>query len=701
LICIVKGVNSMTVNEELFAYGKKRSNNFELDDVSDVDIDIFVYLLDHMVARIQEGNRFFVDTNSEGISAAIIVERKRVIMNRWLDNTGTRDAVSASVFYGGMDFGHTCPGWQDILDLGIVGLRERAVRYGKRANNSAEQMRFYKNVVRVYDAALRYMDRAAQVADAAGNEEMSGGIRNLMHDRPKSLFEALQTLVVFYMFQHTVENSMIRTFGRLDQLLYPFFKAETDREYAVNLLNDFVDTLEIMDPDAANLPFALGGYDADGNCAVNELSYLLLDAYKKKPHPNVKLHIMCSDVTPKDFLESALDGVRHGNNSICFFSDKTVMKSLLHIGAAEEDVRRYAILGCYEAAAYGEVACTSAGKINLPKSLELALFRGEDIVTGKSIGLQHERKLDTFEDVFAAFEEQLRAACRGSIAMANHMESNSARLHAAPFFSSSYENVMERGGDIFNAHTAKYNNTSVCAIGLATCVDSLVAIRKMVFEDKVVTIEQLKEILRSDWKDAEILRQTVRNTYPKYGQGNAEADAIAARIVKILSEEINNRPNTKGGVFRLGILSINWRWEMGEKTGASADGRHRGETLSLNTGASFGSTKYGTTAHFISVSQIGNDWCPNGSICDVDLHISAISGNDGLHAMRASLETFLEIGGFAAHYNVLDAEVLKKAKENPALYPDLQVRLCGWNVRFASLSEKEKDEFIARFDAAS
>ena len=483
-------------------------------------------------------------------------------------------------------------------------------------------------------------------------------------------------------------------------LFYPYILKETDREKTVRLLEDYVDALEIMDPEAANLPFAIGGYGENGESAVNELSYLLLDAYKKKPHPNVKLHLMFSPSTPKELVESALDGVRKGNNSICFLADDTVKKSLMNIGASERDAENYAVLGCYEAAAYGEIACTSAGKMNLPKSLEVALFDGKDLLTGKEIGLPLNGEIKSFEDLFSAFEAELRYSCRHSIEMANMMESNSRRLHAAPFFSSSFGYVMQKGGDIFNDHLAKYNNTSVIGVGLATCVDSLIAIKKLVYDEKKLSLDEFREILKNNWEGEEVLRQTVKNTFPKYGQGDPEADALAARVVRILSEEINNHPNTKGGVFRLGMFSITWRWQMGEKTGASADGRLAGETLSLNTGASFGAAKNGLTAHFISVGSIGNEWCPDGSICDIDLHISAVAGEKGLHAMYASLLTFAEMGGFSVHYNVLDSEVLKKAKENPELYPDLQVRLCGWNVRFNSLSEKEKDEFIARFDAA-
>ena len=135
---------------------------------------------------------------------------------------------------------------------------------------------------------------------------------------------------------------------------------------------------------------------------------------------------------------------------------------------------------------------------------------------------------------------------------------------------------------------------------------------------------------------------------------------------------------------------------MGKKTAASADGRLCGETLSQNTSASFGADKYGATAHLKSVASIDASDTPNGAIVDIDMHSSSTVGENGLNAMAASLKTYFELGGFAVQYNVLDTEVLKDAKLNPEKYPNLQVRLCGWNVLFSSLSEKEKDEFIAR-----
>ena len=193
-----------------------------------------------------------------------------------------------------------------------------------------------------------------------------------------------------------------------------------------------------------------------------------------------------------------------------------------------------------------------------------------------------------------------------------------------------------------------------------------------------------------------LLPQTSANQYPKYGQGDIRTDEIAKRTVDVLSDTVSRKPNVKGGSWRLGLFSIDWRWGFGQKTAASADGRRSGETLSQNTSASFGADKEGATAHLISAARIDMSKTPNGAIVDIDLHSSAVRGENGITALVSSLKTYFELGGFAVHYNVLDTDILMDAKKNPEKYPSLQVRLCGWNVLFSTLSEKEKDEFIAR-----
>jgi formate C-acetyltransferase len=188
----------------------------------------------------------------------------------------------------------------------------------------------------------------------------------------------------------------------------------------------------------------------------------------------------------------------------------------------------------------------------------------------------------------------------------------------------------------------------------------------------------------------------VKNKFLKYGVANKEIDEIAKDIVEKLAIVVNGKPNQKGGVYRLGTFSIDNRWAHGAKTAATADGRKKGETLSQNASATFGADKQGATAHLISVANIDATRTPNGTVADIYLHYSAVAGENGLNAMLSSLKTCFDLGGFCVHYNVLNTETLKKAKDNPELYPNLQVRLCGWNVLFNTLSEHEKEEFITR-----
>ena len=250
--------------------------------------------------------------------------------------------------------------------------------------------------------------------------------------------------------------------------------------------------------------------------------------------------------------------------------------------------------------------------------------------------------------------------------------------------------------DIYCENGAKYCNSSVNAMGIATAADSLYAVKKLVYEDHELTLAELGEILKNDWAENEALRLRLRNRLPKYGTGVPEIDDTAAEIVEFVAKRINGHPNVKGGQYRLGTFSIDWRHMFGAKTAATPDGRRCGEAISQNSSASFGADKKGITAQILSVTKQDHTLTPNGSVLDLDFHSSAVKGEDGLAAMVATLRTYMKRGGFAVHYNVLNADVLRRAMERPEDYPNLQVRLCGWNALFTSLTEKEQDEFIAR-----
>ncbi len=664
----------------------------EVPDAFEKDCENIVYLLDNCDIEVPQNNRFFVKTNASGLQTSVYW-RRAALLGEKITTPTVRGGELTRAYTGAMDFSHTCPFWEDILRLGVVDLKNRLTEYVAR-DITAKQKKFYDGCIRVYDAALRFLFRASEKARAHGKTEMANGLQNLCHAAPRNFFERLQTVFVFYTLQHNIEGTFLRTLGRLDSLFYPYFVQE-EKDIALRLIEDFLREIDRLEA-PSNIPFAIGGTDEFGNTLINPLSYLILDAYQRLELTNTKFHILYNEKTPDDILRQACACIRAGKNSIVFISDDTVVESLQKLGATDKDAHDYHIVGCYECGAAGELTCSCNARVNIAKALEITLHGGVDAYTGVSLMENIPEVFQSFDELYATFERVLLAFADRAIAVTDAWEREYKCLHASPFLSSTYASALEKGGDLYCDYTAKYNNSSMNAIGLATATDSLAAVKRLVYEEKKCTLAQLKNILKNDWKDDELLRLRIKNKYPKFGVGDSFADGIAQKIVRGLSKKVNGRKNVKGGVWRLGTFSIDWRWDFGAHTHATPDGRRAGETLSQNTSASFGMDKEGATAHLLSVTAFPHTWTPNGSIADIDLHASAVQGENGITALCATLKTYFARKGLAVHYNILDTEILKKAKEDPTAYPNLQVRLCGWNVLFSSLSEREKEEFIAR-----
>ena len=659
-------------------------------DVLENDSEIIEFLLDNCELSYTKESQFFANINCPALANESSY-RRAVDIFYDVRNAKLSEAEEIGAYHGAYDFGHTSTEWDHVISLGIFGLRERILNY--KAKNPTKA-KFYDDVLRCYDAALRFIKRAADEAKKAGKEKTAEGLYNLSVAPPKNLFEALQTSIIYYNLQHFFDGTAVRSLGRIDNLFYPYFIKE-ERTYAEDLLISFMKEInELKAP--ANMPFALCGTDENGNDTTNELSYLWLDTYAKAQVSRVKIHILCSKKTPRDIIEKAFRHIRNGDNSIVFMSDERVIESLMKIGAEEKDARRYEVIGCYEPAARGELPCSSSARLCMPRALELALTGGIDMQTKKAIGLEHNCKFETYEELENEFNRQLDHLINCAIEITNLWERNQDKLHASPFLSGVFTSSLEKGEDLYRDCAAKYNNSSLNLVGLATVADSLYAIKKAVYEDKIMSIGEFIEMLKNNWEGHEALRLLIKNKYPKYGQNNDEVDKIAQKVIEMATDKVWNKPNVKGGKWRVGIISITWRWEQGRRTGASADGRLSGEVLSQNADATFGADKEGTTAHILSVGKLDTSKTPNGTILDIDFHSSAVQGENGLNSMVASLLTYFELGGFAVHYNVLDTSVLIDAQKNPEKYPNLQVRVCGWNVLFSRLSEKEQNEFIAR-----
>ena len=642
-------------------------------------------------------NRFFYDS---GVFVAhpLLYRRRNRILDRILELSGRdRKENSDCMGYSGfLDIGHTAPDYKNIFELGLCGLLARLEKYAEGEYTEREKL-FYNEGIKVWRAAIKYVERAAE---ECGNAEQSRALAALAKRPPESLFEAIQLSFVYYVIQHWFDGANVRTLGRLDSLYNDFYKADLacgrlDEQSARELVDAMYKELDQINI-TANMPFAIGGTGADGKTLVNEMSYILLEEYAKLSLPNVKLHFLYTDDMPTDLVNIALDAVRSGANSICFMGDKTVTKSLVKLGEDAEDAREYAVVGCYECGGRGEVTCSCNARVNIPKAIELAFNNGHDFLSGVLLGAEIEKEPESFDEFYVEFLRQLGLLCESSMILTDAYEANYKYLHSSPILSATYNACVESGRDVYCDGGAKYSNSSVNAFGIATAVDSLCAVKKLVYEDKILSLAELGQILKDNWAGNEKLRLKVQNRFPKYGAGCAEADALAADIVRRLSDMVNGRPNAKGGIYRLGTFSINWRWDFGAKTMATPDGRLCGEPVSQNSTATLGADKEGVTAHITSVTEQDFTLTPNGSTLDVDFHASAVKGEEGLGVMRAMLATFMNRGGFAVHFNVLDSKTLRDAMARPEDYPNLQVRLCGWNVLFSNLSKAEQEEFVRR-----
>ncbi len=679
--------------EELITYLENNVKTKSYCDVLEHDCNNIIFLLDNCEITVPKSNRFFVEVNCSGIQNHVYYRRMRNYDSEITEN-GFSAGQETLAYTGNYDFGHTTAEWGSVIKLGIAGLMRRIFEYAEKNKDDKKKQRFYTEISKVYDAALRFMKRASEVAMENGKTEMAAGITNLTEKAPSNLFEAMQTTIVYYVLQHIFEGTNLRTLGRIDSLFYPLLKDEDERS-TKELLIDFLKEIDRLNA-PANIPFAIGGTDCSGNSLINKLSYLILEAYTNAGTNNTKFHLLCSENTPNDIISNALDAVRKGNNSIVFMSDEKIIESLKKMGEKHADAVNYHVVGCYECGGEGELTCSCNARVNIPLALELALNNGKTMLTDKQVGPENNGYFDSYDALYAEFKKQLVYMCNCAMKITDICEAHYKHVHSAPILSGTYISSLEKGGDLYCDYAAKYNNSSVNAIGLATAVDSLVAIRKAVFEDKILTLDEFIEILKSNWEGKEPLRLLIKNKFPKFGMNDGKTNALAKDIVDVLSGAVSGKPNVKGGIYRLGLFSIDWRWEFGRKTAASANGRKAGETLSQNMSATFGADRDGATAHLLSVASIDTSKTPNGTIVDIDLHSSSVRGENGLKTLISTLRTYFELGGFAVHYNVLDTEILKDAKLNPEKYPNLQVRLCGWNVLFSSLSEKEKDEFIAR-----
>ncbi|MDP8223149.1 MAG: pyruvate formate lyase family protein [Candidatus Lernaella stagnicola] len=693
-------------------------------------------------------------------------ERERLLHGRG----GARQAVFDFHYHGygnaGATMGHLVPGHERVLTVGWKGVyadleaKYEALSQDEKDGPHGAQLRAMMTAATMpRDLAVKYAklcrSLAAEENDEQRRTELEQIVLNLGRvpwEPPETFWEALQALWLNHMLVMSDENypGPGISFGRIDQYLLPYWRKSMaegmSREFAKELLKYFwmhcntaYDALiRVGGNQGITAGFGqlitLSGCGADGVDMTNELTYAILEVIDEmspilEPKPNVRLHRN----TPDELLDRVVEmvGTSQGAPFLLNFDERSMAGMIREARRAglthlinEDNVHEYAPVGCLENTMVGnDRSGTVDNNLNLLKAVELALTGGKDLtpaidpLSGKTAKITQDGprtgeavRFHAWDEFWRAFETQMRYIVRHCAEVYEQSEAVRARFLPTPYLSCLIKGCAEKGLDVTQGGP-EINLTTLEGVTFATTVDSLLAIKHLVFDEKVCTMAELIEALKANWDGYEILQARAKNKTPKYGRDDDEADELGRRVMDLWAEEAwKHRTVSTGRQFRPGMLSWNYWIGNGFIMAASADGRPQGQFLSNAICPSNGADIHGPTANTNSVGKVlggkaedGNgDWLdylcnlPNGASHTITFNPSLIQDPEHRAKFKAFLRGYIENGGTALQINMLDPDMLRHAQQHPQDYRHLLVRVTGYNAYFTSIGKELQDEVIAR-----
>jgi formate C-acetyltransferase len=559
---------------------------------------------------------------------------------------------------------------------------------------------------------------AASEADPKRREELlkiAQVCRWVPAKAPRDFWEALQ----MYWFCHLGTITELNGWdamspGHLDQHLEPFYEkgladGTLDREFAKELLSCFwIKVNNTPAPPKVGVTaqesgtyndftqINLGGVRRDGSDGTSEVSYLILEVLDELQllQPQVSVHI--SQRTPERFLRAAAKVIRRGSGYPSVFNSDLVVQQQVRMGKTVEDAREGGTSGCIETGCFGREAYILHGYLNVPKILEITLHDGVDPLTGKRIGISTGslEDFETFDQLYQAFERQLRYVVDVKVRVDNFLSAMFARYAPAPFLSVLIEGCIEKGRDYYDGGP-KYNTDYIQCCGIGTVTDSLSAIRKHVYDEGRFTLRELVEACDANWMGYEEMRQYVWNRTPFFGNDDDRADGIMRRVYQSLVDAIEGKRSPKGETYHINMLSTTCHVYFGKKLGATPNGRFAHAPESDGTSPSHGADRNGPTAVIKSLSKM-DQVKSGGTLLNQRFLPSVLAGDEGLEKLCGLIRTYFRLGGHHVQFNVVDTKTLRDAQENPEAYRGLLVRVAGYSDYFVDLDRYHQEEIIAR-----
>ncbi|MCS7139103.1 MAG: formate C-acetyltransferase/glycerol dehydratase family glycyl radical enzyme [Candidatus Nezhaarchaeota archaeon] len=653
-------------------------------------------------------------------------KRWRKVEERWF-----RSMVKLSdlgVMNCGAIPGHIIPNYKKVLEKGFKGIRDELLQWMDKHKNK-ERKDYVRAMIIAVEAVKRFAERYAEEADRLAEKEEDDGrraelleiariCRKVPWEPPETFWEALQALWFTHMLVMAAESypGPGLSYGRLDQYLYPYFKRDIGegkltKEFAKELLccfwikhNYAYDYMGKIGNQGINSGFGqlitIGGIKEDGSDAVNELTWLILEVTEEMNMLEPKLNIRLHKGISRAFLLRVCQVLARSQGSPFLLNfDEQSMKGLIWEGISENEVWDYACVGCLENTLQGkDRSGTVDVNINLAKPLELVFGMGRDLKTGEMIGVRTKdpKRFKSYEEFEETYFAQLKKCIQITLKLASEADAIRARWEPVPYLSALIEGCAEKGIDVRQGG-AVYNFITVEGVGLATVADSLAAVKKLVFEQREVTMEELVEAINRNFEGFDELQRRLLFKAPKFGNDDDYVDLIARKVSRFWTQEVfkYTSPLTKRR-FRGGYLSWNYYIDFGPKTAATPDGRPRGRFLSNGVQPVQGMDRKGPTAVVRSVGKLGLETAPNGASLVISLNPSCVRDYEHLEKLAAFLLACCEIGITNLQINMISPEILREAQRRPDEYRNLLVRVTGYNAYFVTLGREQQEEIIAR-----
>ena len=738
----------------------------ELDTVETRSADPF-YIAEETKEELREVHKYWKGkTTSELALSYMAPEAVRAIEHNIF--------TPGNYFYNGV--GHVTVKYEEVLAVGYEGIIKKAEQELSECNvgdgDYAERSHFLQAVILSCQAVIEYARRYSALAqemaerctDAARKEELLRIAENCSRVPAKgaqNFYEACQS---FWFVQQLIQlesSGHSISPGRFDQYMYPYYKKDMEngnisREFAQELmdciwvkLNDLNKCRDAVSAEGfagyslfQNL--IAGGQNKEGEDVTNDLSFMCIQASVHVRLPQPSLSVRVWNGSPHEFLIKAAELTRTGIGLPAYYNDEVIIPSLQNRGLSLEDAREYNIIGCVEPQKAGKTeGWHDAAFFNMCRPLELVFANGED--KGEMVGVPtgEVTEMSSFEEFYNAYKKQMEYCISLLVNADNAIDVAHAKRCPLPFLSCMVDDCLKRGKSVQEGG-AVYNFTGPQGFGIANMADSLFAVRKLVYEEKKVTMEEMKEALawnfgkgldqqsvsdtaeavlrkmkdagqRIDENTVSSILKAVMNAQPgeekmkryeeihnmieevpKFGNDIPEVDYFARDVAYTYTKPLQNYKNPRGGQFQAGLYPVSANVPLGGQTGATPDGRYAHTPVADGVSPSAGKDVNGPTAAATSVSRLDHFIVSNGTLFNQKFHPSALSGREGLEKFVALIRSYFDQKGMHMQFNVVDRDTLLDAQKYPEKYKHLVVRVAGYSALFTTLSRSLQDDIIRR-----